>query len=630
MAYTIKNSDGTVLLTLPDRQIDQIATSLTLIGQNYSSYGEFYNTNLVALLENFSTNGIPPRSPLVGQLWYNKSDARLYVYTMQRIFQPVSNAVVSPSEPTAPNIGDFWIDSINKQLYFTSDGIDFTLAGPPDSAIAPNIKNGWYADQVDDIFLNSATIAALYNNDALIAIASSSTFSFNTPYFGMAGVMTGINLNNSIPGIRFNGTAVNSDTVNTFTNNYLLVDPPAEFPNITYGALYISTNSGLIVGLNQDVTLQGDSFFGGSLVSNRIDYPFRFTANSSVIGGNYVSSEIRPNDAGRTAVYYFPGQSLSGGLINVEGDLTVIGEIDATQPGAGVLSGFVYVRDNDIQLNYSAATDATADQGGLKLIGSSTYSILWDASSVSWNSNQNFNLSNNLLSYKIDQNPVLTYNSLGIGINSAPGLTSIGALTLLTVTNITISSGTIDTIAINSDLYLTANGSGNINVLNNKITNVNTCTLDSDAANKLYVDSEIANAVAIVAAQSRAYTLNMDITGIVSVNDFIEAYLEVLIPISNPGEPYFDLPDGTRCIVLCTELSSTSPGQVVSYPSGAKSYVQVDKNNVPESQSVLLDVQGQISSSTQVISLVRSAKEFRVVSGTWNWSADLSLPPGPY
>lgn len=630
MAYTIKNSDGTVLLTLPDRQIDQVATSLTLIGQNYSSYGEFYNNNLVTMLENFSTNGIPPRSPLVGQLWYNKSDARLYVYTMQRIFQPVSNATVSPSEPTAPNIGDFWVDSINKQLYFTSDGIDFTLVGPPDSAIAPNIKNGWYADQVNDIFLNSATIAALYNNDALIAIASSSTFSFNTPYFGMAGVMTGINLNNSIPGIRFNGTAVNSDTVNTFTNNYLLVDPPADFPNITYGALYISTNSGLVVGLNQDVTLQGDSFLGGSLVSNRIDYNFRFLANSSVIGGTYISSEIRPNDAGKTAVYYFPGQGLSGGTINVEGDLSVIGEIDASQAGAGLISGFVYVTGNDIQLNYSNGTDGTANGGGLKLIGSSTYSILWDYPSVSWISNQNFNLDNNLLSYKINQVPVITYSSLGAGISSAPGLTSIGALTQLTVTNITISSGTIDTIAINSDLYLSANGAGNINVLNNKITNVNTCTTDFDAANKRYVDDEITNAVAIVAAQARAYTLNMDITGIVSVNDFIEDYLEVLIPVSNPGDPYFDLPDGTRCMVLCTEISSTSPGQVVSYPSGAKSYVLVDKNNVSNAQSVLLDVQGEINSSTQVISLVRSAKEFRVISGAWNWAADLTLPPGPY
>ena len=630
MAYTIKNSDGTVLLTLADRQVDQIVTSLTLIGQNYNSYGEFYNNNLVAMLENFSTSGIPPRSPLVGQLWYNKSDSRLYVYTMQRIFQPVSNAVVSPSEPTAPNIGDFWIDSINKQLYFTTDGLDFTLAGPPDPSTGPTTRNGWYADQVNDTFLNSATVAALYNNDALIAIASSSTFSFNTPYFGMAGVIAGINLNETIPGIRFNGTAVNSDTVNTFTNNYLLVDPPAEFPNITYGALYISTNSGLVVGLNQDVTLQGDSAFGGSLISNRIDYNFRFLANSSVIGGNYISSEIRPNDAGRTAVYYFPGQGLSGGLINVEGDLSVIGEIDATQPGAGVLSGFVYITGNDIQLNYGSSTDVLADGGGLKLIGSSTYSILWSSSAAAWTSNQSVNLDNSLLSFKINQIPVLSSTQLGGGVSSAPGLTSVGVLNQLTVTNITINSGTIDTVAINTDLYLTAKGTGNINVLNNRIVNLNTCTLDYDAANKKYVDDEINNAVAIVAAQSRAYTLNLDITGVVSVNNFIESYLEVLIPVSNPSEPYFDLPDGTRCMVLCTELSSITPSQLVSYPSGAKSYVQVDKNNVPSSQTVLLDVQGTVNSSTQVISVARSAKEFRVVTGAWNWAADLTLPPGPY
>ena len=89
MAYTIKNSDGTVLLTLADGTVDQLATSLTLIGKNVNAYGQYYNDNLVAMLENFASDGVEPRSPLYGQLWYNKLDGRVYVYSLDNVFKSV-------------------------------------------------------------------------------------------------------------------------------------------------------------------------------------------------------------------------------------------------------------------------------------------------------------------------------------------------------------------------------------------------------------------------------------------------------------------------------------------------------------------------------------------------------------
>ena len=116
MAYTIKNSDGTVLLTLADGTVDQLATSLTLIGKNVNAYGQYYNDNLVAMLENFASDGVEPRSPLYGQLWYNKLDGRVYVYSLDNVFKSVSAAQLSPTEPTNTNAGDLWIDTVNKLL----------------------------------------------------------------------------------------------------------------------------------------------------------------------------------------------------------------------------------------------------------------------------------------------------------------------------------------------------------------------------------------------------------------------------------------------------------------------------------------------------------------------------------
>jgi tRNA A37 methylthiotransferase MiaB len=72
MSYTILKSNGEQLTQIVDGQIDQTTTDLTLIGKNASSYGTYYNENLVRLLENFS-NTESPSNPITGQLWFDLS-----------------------------------------------------------------------------------------------------------------------------------------------------------------------------------------------------------------------------------------------------------------------------------------------------------------------------------------------------------------------------------------------------------------------------------------------------------------------------------------------------------------------------------------------------------------------------
>lgn len=57
-----------------------VSTSLTLSGINYNQYDESYWTNLIHLLENFSSP-YEPAHATIGQLWYNNFYQRVNVYT---------------------------------------------------------------------------------------------------------------------------------------------------------------------------------------------------------------------------------------------------------------------------------------------------------------------------------------------------------------------------------------------------------------------------------------------------------------------------------------------------------------------------------------------------------------------
>ena len=53
MAYQINKTDGTIVATVADGQVDTLSTDITLIGKNYSGFGESLNENFVKLLETF-------------------------------------------------------------------------------------------------------------------------------------------------------------------------------------------------------------------------------------------------------------------------------------------------------------------------------------------------------------------------------------------------------------------------------------------------------------------------------------------------------------------------------------------------------------------------------------------------
>jgi hypothetical protein len=137
MAYTIRNTDGTILVLLGDGKVDTNSTSIALIGKNFGNYGELWNNNLIKLMGNFA-NSSAPVNPVKGQIYYNTISRKLNIYDTE--WEPINGARVSPSRPAALSEGDFWFDKANNQLYIESE-TGTRLVGPAFSSQIGD--NGW-------------------------------------------------------------------------------------------------------------------------------------------------------------------------------------------------------------------------------------------------------------------------------------------------------------------------------------------------------------------------------------------------------------------------------------------------------------------------------------------------------
>jgi hypothetical protein len=176
MAYIISNTDGTRLLSLADGTIDQSATSLTLIGKNYTGFGQEYNNNLVKLLAN-SANISPPRGPLKGQLWYDTASKRVKVFDGS--FKSISGAVIASTQPSTLVAGDLWWDTTNTQLKVYT-GSTATVIGPVFPKLAG--ENGFVLPTVGirDVDFNIKNLTLIKNYGVTLGYISAEPFVVNT------------------------------------------------------------------------------------------------------------------------------------------------------------------------------------------------------------------------------------------------------------------------------------------------------------------------------------------------------------------------------------------------------------------------------------------------------------------
>lgn len=614
MAYTLYNTDGSILLTLGDGKVDQKSTSLTLIGRNVNSYGEYFNNNLIKLLENFA-NVDEPLSPMVGQMWYDTATGRMKVYDLNSIFRPVNNTLISDTIPPELSSGDFWFDTINNQLKFSTDGTELYTIGPKDAVKFGT--TGWVAETISNEFGIDKTVTSLFNNDTRIGILATEPFNFLNAVDGMTHVVAGLNLNTTIEGVRFAGTATSADTVQGINVSELVKNnggaSGSNFQTIN-GYVIVNSDLGLSISnsTNDLLSLSAETDFGhvASLSYNTADKDFR----------------IRVNSGGLTSALYIDSSTQNIGLwtetpffsLDVNGTTRIRGDLIVEGTSTNITSVNLQVNDPTLELGYGQVSpnNGFVNDGGIILHGETDHTILWKVDGSGWNVNDNLNLTTGDRIYSIAGDTVVSSTALGEVITDAPGLARLGILDFLTVTNISIKSGIISAVDAGQTLYLTGNGVGTVDVNDNRITSLSAPVDDTDAATKKYIDDSL------YLSGTKNFQLSLDTTNFValhgSVDDGVKIYLDLMFPITNIGEPEFDIPDSVRAKVLCGVTSVTAPS--VSF-TATTSAITVDKAGIQNSAIVASGLAGAIASTlpeqTYTPSTSYTVQTWKTQIGVW-------------
>jgi hypothetical protein len=328
MAYKINNTFGTLLVTLADGTIDVATTDLTLIGKGYAGFGEKLNENLVKLLENFN-NTTAPSNKIQGQMWYDKTNNQINVYTGSK-WKPVGSTANSATAPTNAVQGDMWFDTTNTQLYvYTGSG--WTLIGP--TTVAGSGVTQVFAESPEDNTGVKRSILKLVANDAVVGVVSNIAFTPSTTETlgsalrtaGFTSIAQGIQLSSTISGAKFRGTATDSDLLGgVAAANYLRSDEA----DSTTGRITIQSDDGIRLGAGNDITmtLSSDDF---TIAQTTQDKDIIFTVND---GGTTKEALRITGSSGRI-------EHLRVGDLTVDGTNTII--------NTSTLS----VEDNIIELN---------------------------------------------------------------------------------------------------------------------------------------------------------------------------------------------------------------------------------------------------------------------------------------
>ena len=261
MAYTVNKTDTSATpnsYTVQD-SILNTQTDLKFIGKGYAGYGEVIAENFLHLLENFADQTAPSK-PITGQLWYDKTNERLKVYTGST-FSPTGGARYQSDAPSGQVQGDIWIDSDTQQMYFYN-GASNILVGPP---AGTGTTNGFTFQTIQDATDADQNITNIYNDGNRIAIISEDSFTPKVAISGFATIAAGINLSTSISGNKFVGTATNADQLGGVdAANYLR----SNANDTTSGTIGIVNDSGLTVGADNDLTITVDA--SGGIISNTV------------------------------------------------------------------------------------------------------------------------------------------------------------------------------------------------------------------------------------------------------------------------------------------------------------------------------------------------------------------------
>ena len=454
MAYTINKTDGTIIATVNDGVLDN-TTSVSLIGRNYQSYGEPFNENLVKLLEN-SSSSTAPSAPIEGELWWDKTNDRLKVYTGTAwVNVGVESSSTEPS--TGLSTGMLWNDTTNDQLYMY-DGDAFDLIGPIFSTV--DGKAGFLQDSITDNLAATQKVASIYNKGTRFAIATTSAFTAaSTPSgFGSATFPLGITL---ATGYKLNGTATNADALDSISSESFL---RSDANDTTSGTLGVLNDTGLTVGTDSDfnISVSGSDV---TIKNSTSDGDIKFNINDGGSDTTALTIDGATADVIVNGNLQVKGSTTSVETTNmtVEDPLLELnrsssgGDVDAgiyiQRGSAGNAAVFYWNEGND---KFQAVTSTSA----------ATATAVTDTAKATIVANYEGDTLT-VGSVSIIQNEVRANNS-----NDDLQLKAAGSGTVIVNDAIIMDNNEIRAARSNDDLVLGGSGSGVVNIATAEITNL--------------------------------------------------------------------------------------------------------------------------------------------------------------
>jgi hypothetical protein len=672
MAYQVNKTDGSILATVADSQLDTVSTDLTFIGKNYSGFGEVLNENFVKLLENFA-NSTRPERPIRGQLWYDTRDLKLKVYTGTQ-FSSIGSAIVSRTRPPLLS-GDLWYNDIDKQLIYF-DGNRDLLLGP--SFTFSQGKSGLEVGNVIDTTGQTRVIIYLYVARTLLGIFAKDQFTPRDPINGFIGsIQPGFNAS-SLPGLKFNVTSTDSEKLNGVDGStYVRKDQSS----IIQGSVSFKSNTGINVGENDQLSLSVNGNGRLLITGKRIDKEALISVSPNTRemwlysdGNLFLSDPIPTITVG--------GNLFVQGNITRQGELYVEGRTDLsltisdkniilakpeggpstneTADGAGIvvkastqptfiasgctitgniltigsiIGGTVGLWDmleGDVlpetyiirQINPELTGDgSTWEVSKSQNIPPSNLNgvrgdkgIVWSQVNSAWNISEDINLPYGK-EFKINGVTVLSGNSLGAEITSIPGVRSFGTQEFVDIGTgdpptpvIRLSNNRIETLISNTNLEIRTLGNGNIVLINNPRI--------TGLGSPIATDDATTKSYVDGLVKSRSISFSINLT-----DSKPDSY--IITQILNNLAPTIENAEGTYARILCTIANNNQTTVGISPVLSSQTFVTPTGTG-----SALTNVSiNPVTIPGQTVTLSRVIKVFRISNGAWiKDGSDITLP----